>query len=168
MATQTFVPIASTLTTSDASSVTVSNIPQTYTNLFITVKTYSTFTGDNGTRLQLRLNSDTSSSYSYSSVEGNGGTVYNEYGSDTYMWAGRNNNNFGGNTNKSLTLVNINGYSATNMFKGILTKWSAPQNGRQVGMLTGTYRSLSGVTSVTFFTDSNMAAGTEIIVYGIL
>lgn len=168
MATATYVPIASTLTSSSASSVTVSNIPQTYTDLVVIVKTYSTFTGDNGTRLQIRLNSDISSSYSYTSTEGNGGTVYNEYGSGDYMWAGRNNNNFGGNTNKSLTLVNINSYSSTNKFKGILTKWSAPQNGRQVGMLTGTYRSLSGVTSITFFSDGNMASGTEILVYGIL
>lgn len=167
----TYTSLLSTTTTSAASTVTVENIPSTYTSLVVVVRTYSTWTSDNGTRINMRFNGVSTDSYSTTAVEANGSTIYNERQSGagvSYIWVGRNNNNNGGNTQKSTTIINIENYSNTTGYKTAFIRWGARQNQRPIGMSTGTWRSNNAINSISFFTDANMAAGTEIEIYGIL
>ena len=65
----TYIPIATTTLSSTASSVTLSSIPATYTDIVI-VCNGQTSTGTFDTKLQ--VNSDTGSNYSSTRLEGSG------------------------------------------------------------------------------------------------
>jgi hypothetical protein len=68
----TYTQIASTTLGSNASSVTFSSIPQTYTDLIIIANVQGT-TGGNGTCVQ--FNGDTGGNYSYTLIDGNGSSA---------------------------------------------------------------------------------------------
>lgn len=164
----TYTLVSSTTTGSSASTVTVSSIPSTYTSLIVVVNTYSTFSSDSGTRMYMYFNGDTGTNYSCTAFETNGSTLYNERQTNsTAFWVGRNNNSYSGNTQKSSTIIQLENYANTSVYKTGLVRWSAMQNGRPNGGVVGLWRSSSAINSISFITDSNMAAGTKIDIYGI-
>jgi hypothetical protein len=111
MATNT--PLQSIVLTSASSSVTFSNIDQTYTDLRIVVNT-GNGTGDDS--FLIRVNGDTSTTYSNTTLDGNGSSATSRRRTGlTYIVLQEN-----GGANNALLTTDLLNYSNTTTHKTIL------------------------------------------------
>ena len=159
--TGTYTLIASQTLASAASSVTFSDIPQTYTDLIIPVVIGNSA---NGTRdLQWKFNGDSGSNYSGIALEGNGGTASS--GRDTsftYLRA----NGSANNTPSTPTIIHLMDYSNSTTYKTMLSR----SNSTTWVMITKAHlwRSTAAITSIVFTCESsNFVAGSTFKLYGI-
>jgi hypothetical protein len=159
----TYEPIATTTLGSAVSSITMSSIPATYTDLKIV------FVGNMNSgqdQIKLRLNGDTGTNYSGTSLYGDGSSAT----SDRYNGAGHIQlaRDVAMTTAIETTSINMFSYAGST-FKTMLIERSADRNGsgtvsRQVAL----YRSTSAITSFVIFQDSlSFAVGTTVTIYGI-
>lgn len=72
---KTYEPIATQTLGSAQSTVTFSSIPATYTDLVLVVMARSTYSTDAADGLRYRLNSDSTTSYSWTQLTGDGSTA---------------------------------------------------------------------------------------------
>lgn len=157
----TYESIATTTISSPTSSITFSGIASSWTDLRIS---FSALAGT-GSQLTMRLNSDTSSNYSYQDFIGTGSSVSGNR-----------------STNATSFVMHYNGFDATlptfvpidifsyagSTYKTVLYGWNADRNGSgYVKYSVGLWRSTSAITSVTLTSDGTMAAGTIATLYGI-
>jgi len=161
MATNT--PLQSILLTSSVTSVVFSNIDQNYTDLRIVINGKSS-TADTVT---IRLNGDSSSSYTRVSMAGNGSATQSNTGGpisygvcNTYGYMDAS--NFG-----YILTLDIHNYSNTSNYKTILCRSGNSGNG--LSLLTNLWAKTAAITSITLFTDSGYSytAGTTFDLYGI-
>lgn len=160
----TYVPIASTtISGNSTSTVTFSNLPQTYTDLVV-IK-HGTHTGNSNS--VMRFNGDTSTNYSQ---------VYN-YGNGTNTYVSGSDNNFSGlfidyiNTSgtppTSMEQVNIMSYRNTAFYTSVIARRDDLMNATL--LLVGTWRNTAAITSITIFANdgANFSDGLSINIYGI-
>ena len=161
----TYTPIMTyTVPSGTPSSVTLSSIPSTYTDLIIIINAGTSNAGQN---LQYRFNGDSTSLYSLSFIRygAAGGadtakvTNQSQPQMDSYTQLAYAANRF------SQYKIQINGYSNTNMTKPMLV-----QSGSYVGAdsTVHSYRSTSAINSVTFYAvNYGFTTGSIFSIYGI-
>lgn len=161
----TYTPIASVLVGSNTSTITISNIPQTYTDLVLD----GSFTADtDNANLIWRFNGDTSTIYSQTLV-GAAGTPTTgretSQGRILVSWVTATPNS----TSPATFIGNVMNYANTNVNKTALLRWnvlSATYPGVQGS--TCLYRSTSGITQIDLtIISNNFTAGSRFTVYGI-
>lgn len=157
---QTYEPIATQTLSTAASSVTFSNIPQTFKDLILTVDTYGATTSGYPA---LRFNSDTGSNYSTTSFMGNGSTANSgRYSNITELYLS---NYIGGfNTTVRFTSrTHIMSYSSSSVYKTVITLDENQNTEASVGL----WRNTAAITTVLVRGSSNFAAGAKFSLYGI-
>jgi hypothetical protein len=179
-ATSSFDSLGSVIVSSATSTVTFSNIPQTYTHLHIRCLTR----GSSGSTcpVYLRVNSDSGTNYSTHQLLGNGSTAYADgHANASYIldgWGGFQSwsgddlaNTFG------VGIIDILDYTNTSKFKTARALWarennaSTPVTGRIV-FESGAWRNTNAITTLTFATDASTygitwAPRTEFSLYGV-
>jgi len=163
--------IETRLLSSNATSVTFSSIPATFTHLQIraTVRSDRSFGVDN---LGLRFNSDTGSNYNAHFLFNNGSTITStDLGINTAIYAARitdasvTANSFGA------TIIDVLDYASTSKQKTIRSAYASSTTGSYPwnGMHSGIWLSTSAVTGLTLLpiAGTNLVSGSRISLYGI-
>ena len=159
---KTYTPIARTVLSSAAASVTFSSISGSYTDLVL-ITNVKTITADNNS-IALRFNDDTGSNYSYTIIYGNGSTVTTGRESNvTNAQVGRISNAV---WCPSVTF--INNYSNTTTCKNVLSRINSSDE--IVGAFINLWRSTSAVTKITLTSNAggDFAIDSTFTLYGIL
>ena len=160
----TYVPIASNTLGSDASSVTFSSIPSTYTDLVIVAWT-KPFSGSEGS-IKMNFNSDTGSNYSNTYLSGDGSTASSGRNTNATSIALSTGNSLN-NPRQPVYITQIFNYANTTTYKTALTRTS--EGATYVDAWVGLWRSTSAITTVTYnITYLNIGAGSTFSIYGIL
>lgn len=161
----TYEKIATSTLGSAAAGITFSSIPSTYTDLKIVF--VSTHTGG-GDDINLRINSDSSSLYSYTAIMGNGTAASSNR--ETALPFIRLSGSTGGGSPTYPSLIEIDLFSyAGSTNKTILSSWSSDRNGSGFKInMAGLYRSTTAISTLYLFSNTNYAAGTTATLYGIL
>lgn len=158
---RTYEPIATQILTANATSVTFSSIPSSYTDLIL-IFNGTNATSNNG--LRLRFNSDSGTNYSTTYLYGNGSSAVSE----------RTTNTTGGQiatdiaSTQATSIAHIMNYSNTTTFKTFLGRGSSAANfaDAQVSL----WRNTAAITSVTVLLGagtSNFSTGSTFTLYGI-
>lgn len=150
----TYIPIITNTLTASSGAVTLSNIPNTYTDLVAIVAT--TTGGD----ISWRINGDTGSNYSQTVIYG-----YSSFGSTRSTNATSHWLNYGSNSGNLFAVIQLNNYSNTTTNKTSVLRDIA--NGTTSDIMVGTWRSTAAITSLTFTPPSTFAAGSTFTLYGI-
>jgi hypothetical protein len=167
-----FVPIATTTLASNASSITFSSIPATYTHLQLRGNGRSTTAGSAQDELQLSFNGVSGSSYAFHFIYGNSASVVASGGaSQSYIRAGflprasATANVFGS------AIIDIFDYASTSKNKTIRSFAGADLNDSNsiTAFCSGLFMSLSAITSITLRPESgnNFPANSSYSLYGI-
>lgn len=162
----TEVALATTTLGSSASTITLSSIPNTYTDLRVVFSNIKT-TPSQGT-IVLRFNSDTANNYSRTNISGDGSSATSAEFSNV-SWIHTN----GGNTSTTvpgMLTLDIFSYAGSNN-KTVLAAASFDRNGSgDTTYVVGMWRSSSAITSLTIQinTGDSFASGTTATIYGIL
>jgi hypothetical protein len=160
----TYTPIATTTLGSATSTVTFSSISGSYTDLrFIINYGLSTVTS-----ARLKINSDSSTNYSYTGIRGNGtnATSYRSSSSNIGTFAF---NIFPDNTLSGNAIIDFQNYSNTTTNKTWLSRSNAI-GGSYAGAeaLVGLWRQTSALSSVEFSLDAGQyITGSTFTLYGI-
>lgn len=152
----TWTPLANITLGSSASSVTFSNIPNTYRDLILI---YNGVATSSATGIQLALNSDqTTSNYSRVWMNGNGTSA-------TSGTSGPN-DLFFGTTNRTLGIANIFDYSATDKHKTVISRDNSTTDTRAVAIR---WANTNAVNSVQLYLNgSSFASGAVLSLYGVI
>ena len=158
MPTKTYQPIATTTLSSSASDITFSSIAGTYTDL---VLVFSGF-GSTSANLNVQLNSDTGTNYSYNAIWGTGTTASSNRGTNTtYIRAGYI------TTAHTGTVLQFQNYSNATAYKTVLMR-DFP-SASDVEAAVSLWRNTAAVTSIKFYPSSGtLASGSIATLYGIL
>ena len=155
----TYVALA-TQTLTSAGTVTFSSIPSTYTDLIMVVNA-AVATG--ATNLDIRINSDTGTNYSYTTISGSGTAIVSSRGTNlTFMRL-----DYDGYLTTSLTqcaVVHFMNYANTTTFKTVLSRCNNASNG--VSSNVTLWRSTAAINTISTFT-GNLAIGSTLSLYGI-
>lgn len=144
-----------------ASTVTFSSISGSYRDLILVINAKNTV---GATGLRMRVNGDTSSTYSWIVMEGNGSSsaAGSSFGSGlTDRFA------LGSNTTaQGQQVIQFLDYSTTDKHKPVLARYD--DAGTASGAMTGRWASTSAITSLVAFPDTNQfAAGSTFALYGV-
>jgi hypothetical protein len=165
-AAQTYEPIATTTLGSAATSYTFSSIPGTYTDLVLVINGGASVSTS---EVYLQFNSDTASSYSFTSLNGNGSTVASNRGL-SQTWIRSSWYISPPTTHAFLNIVNLQNYSNTTTYKTVVSR-SGTSSGSYPGTeaIVGLWRSTSAINSVKIFLSSTNTwnVGTTFTIYGI-
>lgn len=156
----TYEPISTQTIGTAVSTVTLSSIPATYTDLVLVVGYGISTTG--GENLYMRFNSDTGSNYSNTRLVAGGG------GTGSYRDSGATVINVGAiyTTTDPLTHIShINNYANSTTYKTVLCRNNTTSN---VAAHVGLWRSTAAITSITFSASGgNFGVGSTFTLYGI-
>jgi hypothetical protein len=161
------VPLAYA-TASGTSSVYFGSIPQTYQDLYVVVYSRDATSGTT-TTLFTFLNSDSTSLYSYTYLQGDGASATsgrasntNPFGVASQIASGATSGIFASNT------MHILNYTNTSTYKTILGRSASDANGSgNTRLYAGLYRSTSAITAVTINAASTFTAGSTVALYGV-
>ena len=162
----TYEKIQTTTLTSDQNNIEFTTIPGTYTDLVIVFTGNSTTTGSTTNGMRCRLNSDTGSNYSQTTLSGNGSSATSGRASSSTWFEGEIGRT--SNTSPSINIFQIMNYSNTTTYKTILIRTSIPNDTVQAHVVL--YRSTSAITSVTLSRDfgtNQLKSGSTATLYGI-
>lgn len=166
-ATSTEVALATTTLSSAAATITFSSISGSYTDLRIVITGTTSAAADNPT---FRLNGNSSSTYSLTTLEGNGSSASSSRQINRALGIA-----FGGAGSTSTTLpflgiANIFKYAGST-YKTALCELNNDKNGSGIVSRTvGLWSVTDAVTSVTLLLENgnNFSIGTTATIYGIL
>jgi hypothetical protein len=158
---KTYEPIATNTLGSNASSVTFSSIPSTYTDLVLSINYIAS---GGGVYSQLRINSDGGSNYSRIELLGNGSSAYaQKLNNENWLY----NSVFASSGNRANALFHFMNYSNTTTFKTVLSRLNAPQNTLVQGTVS-LWRSTSAINSINIQANANnFGTGSSFTLYGI-
>ncbi len=160
----TYSQISTTTLGSSATSITLSSIPQTYTNLVVIANLQLVSGSGAGT---LEFNNDTTAKYSVTSILGDGSVSAYRNSNVNVIYFSLSSIPTG---TFELATINISQYANTSTFKNSLTRTT---NRRTSGGATeasiGLYRSTAAITSIKIANDggANFATGSSLTLYGI-
>ena len=159
---RTYEPIATQTLTSTVSTVVFSSIPQTYTDLELSVSSL----GDSATAsVNVRFNSDSGSNYSVTRIYGNGSAAAsNRYSSQTSLQIGDYQLLSGSEV--PLYICKINSYSNSTTNKTTLSRSNTTSY--WVSFQCGLWRNTAAINSITFVMGSgSFISGSVFTIYGI-
>lgn len=161
---KTYTPIATQTLAADASTVTFSSIPQTYTDLVLAINA-GTVSGPSYDLL-IRFNNDSSSLYSQTLLGGNGTSAYSvRLSNRTSIYLDYSGGTIAG-INK-IYLVNIMNYANTTTNKTFINRAGYADGTTELNV--GLYRSTSAISSIQIPTNGfGISAGSTFTLYGIL
>lgn len=161
----TYTPIASITLGADATSVTFTSIPQTYTDLVLVSQTANT--GGAANSLAFRFNSDTGTNYSFTRMYGNGSAAASDRESNiNYMGLGIVGNS--AITSAGTFINNIMNYANTTTNKTVISR-SSDTASTYVSEYVSLWRSTAAITSITVLLSGNsLRSGSTFNLYGIL
>ena len=170
-----FVSIATTTVGSGgASSVTFSGIPSVYTHLQLRIlERGSQGGGYTSAGLRLRMNSDTSTNYSWHVLRGSGSAASSENSvSADVIGLGEQATSASGNSTLSGLVIDILDYKDTNKYKTIRSLGGYDANGSgYVTFASGNWRNTNAITSLTLayvgLPDEGFAQYSSFALYGI-
>jgi hypothetical protein len=152
----TYEPIATTTVGSATSTITFSSIPSTYTDLILVFNGASTTNNQN---FGLRYNSDSTGSYSYTMVYGDGSSAASiGTASDTQSFVGNT------GTANCTTIAQVMNYSNATTYK---TALSRTQNGSYVLAYVTTWRNTSAINRIDAISTNTFISGSTFTLYGI-
>jgi len=158
----TYTPIATTTLGSSASSVTFSSIPQTYTDLVLITEGIGLTSGNYDADLNVQLNSDTGSNYSFTYIIGDGSSAFSNRGSNT------SNGIVGGvnNQGRSMGICNFNNYSNTTTYKTFIARINRPT---LTASFVNLWRSTSAISTIYLYPNGGKSfdTGFTFTLYGI-
>lgn len=161
----TYDKIATTTLSSSQASIDFTSISGSYTDLVI-VGSIKAATATNPA-CYVRFNGDTGSTYSVTTLYGNGSTAGSvRFSGQTFI---RYNYVTDPNTTNFATMImNLNNYSNTTTYKNALTKFGLASIG--LDTTVGLWQNTQAITRVTFTLESstNFASGCVFTIYGIL
>jgi hypothetical protein len=162
----TYVPLATTTTSGNIATITLSSISSAYTDLILI--------GDGrnsagGSGWSIRFNGDTGNNYSWTDLEGDGSTAASYRQANTNLIYTSYNNTSIGNS-QSNYILQINNYSNTTTYKTVLSRTNAASSnvypGTNAGI--GMWRNTNAITSITITSSGGyMVDGTTFSLYGI-
>ena len=157
----TYTPIASITLGADASSVTFSSIPQTYTDLVLV------FAGESSTAdvsIGLVFNSDTAANYSWTTLQGNGTAASSARDANiSYTVVGSV------STGQNNSIMHIMNYSNSTTNKTVLGRGNVST--QRTRLYAGLWRSTAAITSVNVRINDGstlFVSGSTFNLYGIL
>ena len=157
MPTATWTPLANLTLGSSASSVTFSNIPNTYRDLILIVAGSSTATATFG----VQFNGDTANNYTYVEMNGDGSTYESSSSTLSQALIGRF------TTTVAVAIGQIMDYSATDKHKTVLARGGGA--GDIVRASASRWANNNAITSVKVLPLSNsFASGTVMSLYGVI
>lgn len=152
----TYEPIATTTTTSNATTVTFSSIPGTYTDL-VMIMNFS-LSGNN--EVYIRFNSDAGSNYSRTYMQGDGSTATSVRNTNTEAV------NILGRTTQMMNIINFMNYANTTTNKTLVARFSSAAE--IIGAEVGLWRNTSAITTIGLsLSAGNFTNGSVISLYGI-
>jgi hypothetical protein len=159
----TYEPIATNTVTTTVATVTFSSIPGTYTDLILVMAGKTT----TGTDVYVRINSDTSTNYSFIVLSGTGTasnagkSINNDGGilTDSYGWVENN--------NKNITITQFMNYSNATTYKTVLSRANNGGSTGGVDLIAATWRNTAAITSLTLRSASSFVSGSTATLYGI-
>lgn len=153
----TYNPLQSAVLTSSSSEVIFSGIDQSYTDLILSFNGI----GSTSANLNVQLNGDTGSNYSFTALYGTGSTAASNRGTGTtYIRAGYI------TAAQTGTILQFQNYANTTTYKTVLMR-DYPSGG-DVEIAASLWRNTAAITSIRFYPSSGtFAAGTTIDLYGI-
>ena len=164
------VPIASVEATGSSNLLEFLNIPQGFQDLQMIISARST-SNNTSDILNISLNNDSSSLYSYTRLQGDGSSPESNRESNLGFWrqnfsipaATATAGIFGSNT------VHLLNYTNTTTFKSALWRSGSDRNGAGLTILSAhLYRSTNAITRInTSTSNGNFAAGSTATLYGI-
>jgi hypothetical protein len=167
MPASTYEPLGSLTLSSAQSQVTLSNIPQTYTDLVLVMSAQGTGSGSDRD-ISMIFNGDSGPNYSRTRLFGNGTSAQSS------RTTGANNIVIGNMPGSSSALgdgnviIQINNYSNSVTNKTVLVRANTASTYGTVFAIVGLWRSASSVSSVTFTPDTgNFASGSTFNLYGV-
>jgi len=159
----TYEPIATTTLSSAASSITLSSIPATYTDLRVVLICLESATAS----VFYTFNSDTAANYSRTGLYGDGSTATsfsNTGSSSNRLFVGS-----GNSTIPALGTVDIFSYAGSTFKTSLATEASDLNGSGYSSRIVNLWRSTSAITSITLSPSSgNFNTGTTATLYGIL
>jgi hypothetical protein len=152
----TYTPIAETTLSTTASTITLSSIPGTYTDLILACSILGS-----GSPSRIYLNTDSATTlYSYTELAGDGSSASSSRQSGTFLpWTGNTNT-----TTPLVSIIHINNYANTNVNKTMLIRHS--QASSHAAAVVGLWRNTAAVTAVNL-TGGTFNAGSTFSLYGI-
>jgi hypothetical protein len=169
----TYTLISSNVLGSNASSVTISSIPQTYTDLVLRTSTRNTFSDIYQLEF-LEISGNAGTVYSYTRMSGTGSTAISNQGvTGTFSWM---QTTFGTGSNATASTFSNNefyipNYTNTTMNKQISFHYTNENNASAaiLGAGAGRYGSNGAVTQLKFTISgsANIVAGSSFYLYGI-
>lgn len=157
----TYDTIAATTLASAQASVTFGAIPQTYTDLILTV---NGATVSNSVGMLLTFNGDSSANYNYNYMygDGAGATPTNRQTNSTNIQVGR------GDSTAGVSVMHIFNYYNTTTYKAVLSKGCGPTSGNISIYFCGFWRNTNPILSLTITPSSgNFATNAVIALYGL-
>lgn len=155
----TYEPIATQTLGSATATVTFSSIPETYTDLILICAVKRT----TGSDVEITLNSDTGSNYSFTYLYGTGSTTGSSRGSNQT----KGNVGYGGTTSFTTQIIQFFNYSNTTTNKTFISR-NSPADAGDVSALVNLYRSNSAISSFTLDPNAgDFDTGSTFTLYGI-
>jgi len=153
----TLTPIATVTLTSNASNVTFSNLPQTYTDLVLVTTNTDTGAGLAGVYLD-QINGDTGSNYSRTILFGTGSAASSDRDSGTASNIGLS------NTTQCNNIFQFMNYSNTTTYKTVLSRANSASGQVRAGVAL--WRNTAAITSFRL-SGVTFASGSSFTVYGV-
>ena len=157
----TYTPIATTTVATNTTTVSISSIPSTYTDLVLVINGIINY------NIFYRFNGDTASNYSETTVYGNGSSAASSREqSITGIYIG----DYIGTpmaTTNSTAIIQVMNYANTTTYKTSLFRLAGTSAGTQAAV--GLWRSTSAITAISLNTDSanGILSGSTLTLYGI-
>jgi hypothetical protein len=166
--------ISSTILTSTTDNITFSSIPQTYKHLQIrATPRKATSAGTGAFSLDIRLNGNTGSVYSYHDMTGNATSVVsNGFGTQNQI---RFDASIPSNSQSAgifgATIIDILDYASTSKYKTLRGLAGYAGSSYRIGLKSGLYQATTAVSSIVLFDydyATGFLAGSRFSLYGIL
>lgn len=162
MPTPTYTPLATTTLGSNAASITLSSISQSYRDLILVING-SVNTG--AANIVVKFNGDSGSNYNRVTMSGTGSSFATASGANISELQVTE-YGYLDTTYSTVNVTQIMDYSATDKHKAVLARANNAANG--VTAVAGRWASTSAITSIVLtFQSSSLATGSTVSLYGI-
>lgn len=159
----TYEAISTTTISSSTTTITLSSIPATYTDLVLITTAKVSGTAD----MWIRVNNDSGANYAYAEIDGNGTTVAASKAASVSNGLLTDWNGTPTTDNSHLAICQFNNYSSTVHYKTMLSRANRVVSG--IDFVQGKWSNTAAITSLTlrFSGSQTFDAGTVVSLYGI-
>ena len=154
-----WTPLANLTLGSTAASVTFSSISGSYRDLRLVIVGAVASANAN-----YRFNNDSSSTYLWTTLEGNGSAVSSAWNGDTFG-SFANNYIIWFSSTQTLVTMDILDYSATDKHKTVMTRANRPDNALNAVIVR--WPSTAAITTITLNSNASWATGSTFALYGV-